>query len=128
MAETSEKRPRQSKKAKENSEATPRKPRKPQDRQKVKETAAMDVFLGYLKDLNPGEPTASIHVNGHQFTTTSIITVDFGQPLKPVRLTSDQQHLVGEHLRAATKELLGREVQVRVHSDPSHGVMWSSLN
>lgn len=109
--------------------SAPKKPRRPAtERVKNRDTTAMDALVSWLNALNiEDQPTPSVHVNGHQFTLTSIITVDFGQPLKPVRIGAEHYHTLGEYLRAATKELLGRDLQIRVHNDASRGIIWSSL-
>lgn len=105
----------------------PRKPRRPAERGRARETVALDALLAWLGELDLNGVKPDVHVNGHQFTATAIVTVDLGQPLKPTRLTAEQSHALGEHLRAAAKEVLGRDAPVRVHNDTPRGIVWASL-
>lgn len=111
----------------------PRKPRRPaergerSERGRARETVALAALWTWLDELDLGGIKPGVHVNGHQFTATALITVDLGQPLKPMRLTADQTHALGERLRAAAKEVLGRDAPVRVHHDAPRGIVWTSL-
>lgn len=94
---------------------------------KAAETVALNALKEWLASLDLGGVSPSVHVNGHQFALTSILTVDLGQPIRQVRLTADQSHMLGEHMKAAAREILGREANVRVHTDNSRGITWASL-
>lgn len=81
---------------------------------------------GFLDTLTVGV-TPSIHVNGISHPT-AVVTVDFGAPLQPVRLTQEQVQELMARMRKATKDLFGSEINVRVSSDHHNGVFWSSVS
>lgn len=70
--------------------------------------------------------TPSIKING-PLHPTAVIAVDFGAPLNPVRLTSEQVQDLSGRLRKLTRDLYSQEVNVRVSSDSQNGVFWSSV-
>lgn len=79
----------------------------------------------FLDTLNVGV-TPVIHVNGTT-NPTAVLTIDFGAPLNPVRLTQDQvQDLMGR-MRKATRELYSNDVNVRVSMDHQNGIYWASV-
>lgn len=79
----------------------------------------------YLTSLDLGyEPT--VHVNGHAFLA-ALAVVDFGQPLKPTKLTPEQSAEVVERLKKLGREILGREANVRVTYDGPNGVYFASV-
>lgn len=81
-------------------------------------------FRSWLETLDVGV-TPSIHINGYGYP--AIMAVDFGSPLKPVKLTYDQNQELLERIRKTTREVVGREANVRVQHDQSAGIFWSSL-
>ena len=68
----------------------------------------------------------SIKVNG-PYHPTALLVVDLGQPLKQVRLNSEQSGELGQRLRRTARELLGRDASIRISADNSHGIHWASL-
>ncbi len=83
----------------------------------------LDQFLNSL-DL---EVRPSIHVNGREHPT-AIVVVDFGSPKHPVRLNSEQNQELTGKLRKLTKDLLNKDVYIRVGSDNYNGVIyWTSV-
>jgi len=82
-------------------------------------------FKKFLASLETGvEP--NLHINGHHFTT-AVVVVDFGTPLRPIKLSSDQTQELFARLRKLTKEVIGKDVHIRVSNEYQHGVFWSSL-
>jgi hypothetical protein len=69
-----------------------------------------------------------VHINGISHPS-AVVVVDFGTPLTdPVKLTPEQTAELISQVRSATKMLYrDRDVSVRVQSDPSAGVWWSSV-
>lgn len=79
----------------------------------------------YLDSLELGvKPT--VHVNGRSYSM-ALVTVDFGSPLKQVKLTSEQSGELNERLKKLAREVLGREANVRINHDGPNGVYWASL-
>jgi hypothetical protein len=70
--------------------------------------------------------TPTVHINGRAFSTC-LVTVDFGQPLTPVRLTSEQNGEFTERLRELAKRVLGRDANIRISHDGPNGVYWASV-
>lgn len=69
----------------------------------------------------------SVKVNGSHHPT-AIVVVDLGQPVKQIRLNSEQSGELGQRLRRTARELLGgRDVNIRVSADNSHGIHWASV-
>lgn len=82
-------------------------------------------FKSWLAGLDVGViPT--IHVNGHQYTQ-AVLAVDFGQPLRPAKLTPEQSQDLIAYMRRATADIVGREVNCRISYDHQHGVYWASI-
>ncbi len=69
----------------------------------------------------------SIHINGTNYPNC-VLAVDFGQPLKPTKLSNEQQGELGAHLKRATKIVMNKEVNVRVSSDPQTGIWWTTAS
>lgn len=71
--------------------------------------------------------TPDIHINGHAYAS-ALVTVDFGQPLKPAKLTQDQGAVFSDLLRKLAREVLNREgANIRVSYDSYNGVYWASI-
>lgn len=95
---------------------------------KPRKQASFENGLSNLKNLLASfEAKGSVHVNGHQYTHTSIITVDFGTPLEQQSLSDEEVNKLSDSLKLATKEVLGKDNTVRIHADKSNGIYWSSL-
>jgi type IV secretory pathway ATPase VirB11/archaellum biosynthesis ATPase len=81
----------------------------------------------FITDLNL-KAVPSIHINGPAFAS-AIVTVDFGAPLEPVKLTSDENAEISERLRELTRTVISREVPVQIETDTKNGlVYWSRLS
>jgi hypothetical protein len=57
-----------------------------------------------------------------------VLAIDFGQPLKPLRLTTEQSSELVQRIREAVRLLVGRDIPVRVHTDSQTGVWHASLS
>ena len=68
----------------------------------------------------------SIHINGHVYTN-ALVCVDFGSPLKQVKLNSEQNAELNERLRLLARDVLGRDANIRVSHDGPNGVYWASV-
>lgn len=68
----------------------------------------------------------SVIVNG-PYHPTALVVVDLGQPIKQIRLNSDQVNELVQRLKRVGKEVLGRDVNIRVSADNSHGIHWASF-
>lgn len=68
----------------------------------------------------------TIHVNGAAFPQ-AVLTVDFGTPLKGTKLTMEQSNELVGRLRKATRDVLGKEANVRVSNDSHAGIWWTSV-
>src|SRR2546430_884993 len=71
-----------------------------------------------------GKPT--IHVNGHNYSM-ALVTVDFGSPLKPTKMNQDQNQEFSDRLRKLAREVLGREVNIRISHDGPNGIYVASV-
>lgn len=69
----------------------------------------------------------SLKVNGSHFPM-AVVTVDLGQPLKQIRLTSEQSNELGQRLKRAAREVIGKDVQIRVSTDNSHGIHYAQVS
>jgi len=79
----------------------------------------------WLETLQIGvKPTLKVNGVHHP---TALVVVDLGQPVKQIRLTSEQSGELGQRLRRTARELLGRDVNIRVSADNSHGIHWVSV-
>lgn len=79
----------------------------------------------YLATLDVGV-TPSVHINGHQYPH-AVICVDFGQPLKQVRLNPEEYAEMSERLRNLAKTHVGQNAVIRVHSDNPRGIHWAAV-
>ena len=83
----------------------------------------MKTFLATLGMAS--DPT--VHVNGAAYAHC-VMTVDFGQPLvRSPKLTTEQSIDLIARLRKITRDLVGREVNVRVSNDGQTGIYWTSI-
>jgi hypothetical protein len=73
------------------------------------------------------EVNPSIHINGHVYSN-ALVVVDFGSPIKHVKLSSEQNAELGDRLRLLAKDVLGREASIRVSHDGPNGVYWASVS
>lgn len=70
------------------------------------------------------EPRVSLHVNGAAFPG-AVLAVDFGP--KSFRMNAEQmQDLVGR-MRRASREIIGKDVNIRVSNDAHNGIWWASV-
>lgn len=93
---------------------------RPQRGQSIASVVELREWLATLEG-----PTAAVHVNGPQYSH-AVLVVDFGSPLKPVKLSPEQtQDLVGR-MRRATRDLLQRETRIGLFNDQSNGVWWTT--
>jgi hypothetical protein len=95
-------------------------------RSKSSRRAGPDVktFQDWLRSLDL-HVNPSIHINyGYQ---SAVVAVDFGSPLQPVKLSNDQTIELHSRIRKLTKEVIGKDINVRIMHDQSNGVYWSSL-
>jgi hypothetical protein len=85
------------------------------------DTASLAEFLASL-DLGV---TPTIHVNGHAFQM-ALVTVDFGQPLKSIKLNPEQNSEFTDRLRKLAREVLNRgdAAAVRVSHDLTGGLVY----
>lgn len=113
---------------------TPSEERKPRQQQRRaprnaatsgRRTADVSSLKEWLASLDlPVKP--AIHINGHAFTS-AVLTVDFGSPLKPVKLSFEQNQELMERMRKLTRDVLGREGNVRISHDAPNGIYWASV-
>ncbi len=68
----------------------------------------------------------SIHVNGPLYHH-AILMVDFGTPFKQTKLTPDQSAELVNRIHKLSRDLLGKEINVRVSNDSHAGIWWSSV-
>jgi len=114
--EPKQRRPRQEKSAEKRAPRTKR----------VVSTNEMIDLKQWLIDLNLGViPT--VHVNGPLYTTC-VLAVDFGTPLKGIKLTPEQSSELVTRLRGVTKIVMSKEVKVGVLTDHSAGIWWTTVS
>jgi len=97
-----------------------------ESKRRVKSTQELTDLRNWLASIDQGVARNAVHVNGHLHTSV-LVVVDLGQPLKQSRLTPDQSQELAQRLRRVAKEVLGRDTNVRVQSDNSHGIHWASV-
>ena len=107
--------------AQQDKQAAPKAPRRPQG------TAELDGLRNWLASLELGAIRPTVKVNG-PYHPTAIVTVDLGQPVKQVRLNSEQSSELGQRLRRTAREILGRDATIRISADNSHGIHWASVS
>ena len=91
----------------------------------ISDTDTVDLKT-WLSNLELGGKN-SVHINGH-YHPTAIVTVDLGQPAKGFKLTSDQSNELNQRLKKLTREVIGKDVSIRVNSDTSNGIYWSTVS
>lgn len=69
----------------------------------------------------------SIHINGPLYHH-ALLVVDFGTPFKQTKLTPDQSAELVNRIRKLSRDLLGKEINVRVSNDSHAGIWWSSVS
>jgi hypothetical protein len=107
--------------------ARPSRDNKPRAPRKPASTAELNDLKNWLSTLELGAAKPSVKVNGSHYPT-ALVVVDLGQPLKQVRLNSEQSSELGQRLRRTARELLGRDASIRVSADNSHGIHWASIS
>jgi hypothetical protein len=90
-------------------------------KKRVVSTESFETFLSNL-DI---PVKARLHVNGASYHT-ALVTVDFGEPLEPFRLTQDQTYELHSGLRALARDILGRDAPININTDNSRGVVWAN--
>lgn len=78
-----------------------------------------------LRYLSEQEEKPRLHVNGHEYSN-ALLTVDFGQPLSGVHLSSERINELTNRMKVAAKTLTRRRGNIRVHHD-NHNVYWASI-
>jgi hypothetical protein len=106
-------------------EKASRAPREKRAPRKATSTAELSELQNWLDSLEIGVKP-SVKVNG-SYHPTAILVVDLGQPVKQIRLTSEQTNELGQRLRRTAREILGREASIRVSVDNNHGIHWASV-
>jgi len=92
----------------------------------AKNSSALNDLQAYIRSLNLPHD-AKIHVNGKDHPS-AVVVVDFGYPTPPVRLNSDQSQDLAGKMRKFTRELINKDVNIRVSSDNYLGVVyWASI-
>ncbi|RYD54970.1 MAG: hypothetical protein EOP83_21825 [Verrucomicrobiaceae bacterium] len=96
--------------------------RKPRSNERpARRSTDVSLLTEYLSTLDLGV-NPSIHVNGHSFQM-ALVTVDFGQPIKSIKLTPEQNQEFTDRLRKVGREILGRD-GVRVSHDNTCGLVY----
>jgi hypothetical protein len=105
-----------------------REPREKQPRvaRRAPSVAELTDLKNWLSTLAIGV-APSVKVNGPH-CPTALVVVDLGQPLKQIRLTSEQSTELGQRLRRTAREIIGRDASIRVSADNSHGIHWASVS
>jgi hypothetical protein len=81
---------------------------------------ALKTFL----DQQPEKPR--LHINGGDFPF-AILSVDYGQPLSGVLISSERGNELTSLMRIAAKTMTKRRGSIRVNFDNSHGVFYASM-
>lgn len=100
-------------------------PKKPRSETAKRGRGSLDLtpMKAFLASLDVGV-TPTLHVNGHSYST-AIVTVDFGSPLTPIKLTQEQTQDLTDRLRRLARDIIGRDANVRVSHDSSNGIFWA---
>lgn len=88
-------------------------------------TSEVDGLKSWCETLNVGV-VPSIHVNGYGYSF-ALLTVDFGQPLEPVRLNAEQTNELQDRMRGVARAIVNRDSNFRVNFDNERGVYWVSM-
>ncbi len=101
---------------------------KPKSTKPRKKTDDLSDIRGFLAQLET-EFKPSLHVNTVNGTSflNCVLTVDFGQPLNPPKLSEEEEEKLKEKMKVATKLVLNRDVGIRVLNDPYYGIWWTSV-
>lgn len=67
----------------------------------------------------------AVKVNGSSFPNV-VLVVDFGSPLEPVRLTSEQGNDLSHLIKESVTAITGKR-NVRINFDNNNGVFWASV-
>ena len=96
--------------------------KKPQGKKEV-DLSDLQNFLSQIKtELKP-----SLHVNGSSYLNC-VLTVDFGQPLNPPNISSEEEDKLKEKMRASTKLIVNRpDASIRISNDPLANMYWSTV-
>lgn len=89
----------------------------------MRKNESIENFQNWLTEFPVGRP--SLKVNGSSFTT-AVIAVDFGSPLEPIKLTSEQNSELHSRMKELTTALTGRRT-VRVNFDHNNGVYFTNI-
>ncbi len=90
----------------------------------MRKSEYIDAFRSWLGTLSvPVKPT--LKVNGNAFPAV-VLAVDFGTPLEPFRLSSEQSSELSRRMKELTTNVTGRS-PVRINNDHSNGVYWTSV-
>ena len=93
-------------------------------RPRQKRIVELEEFKQWLTDL---ESRPRLHVNGAVFTT-AVLTVDFGTPLEEFKLSPETVGELTNRMRVVTKALCKeKDINVRVQTDNSNGIWWTSI-
>jgi hypothetical protein len=103
-----------------------RPPREKRPARRPASTVELNDLKNWLSTLQLGAAKPTVKVNG-SYHPTAVVVVDLGQPLKQVRLNSEQSGELGQRLRRTAREVLGRDAAIRVSADNSHGIHWASV-
>ncbi len=90
---------------------------------KSKSSAHLNNLKNWLVALDTGDVKPSIHINSGY--NLAVIVVDFGSPVEPIKLNSDQFTEFSKLVKAATKEVINKDTSVRLSVD--NGVHWTSI-
>lgn len=91
----------------------------------VKKAVDAEPLRKWLATLNVNvKPT--VHVNGPS-QEAAILTVDFGAPISPVRLSGEQSLELTSQMKKLAAEFYSGDVNIRVSNDSQHGIYWASL-
>lgn len=86
-------------------------------------TPEVESLTRYLAEM---KEAPRLHVNGHEYSN-AILTVDFGEPLNGVHLSSERTNELTSLMKSAAKSISRRRGGIRVHHDNHHGVYWTSV-
>lgn len=90
-----------------------------------RESMSIMEFRDWLIGLDDEFPP-TLHVNGKNHPQ-SVVTVDFGQPPRPPKITPEQSQELVNRMRRLTNEIMGREMNVRVSFDHQNGIYWAGI-
>ena len=99
------------------------KPRQPRIKRTGNDLVDFKTWLDSLElGINP-----TIHVNGVDYTAC-VLTVDFGTPLKGIKLTQEQSLELSTRMRSLTKTVINRvDAKVGISTDHFNGIWWTNV-